>query len=421
MSFSMIRGMKRSLLSSFANPQAVLFLAVVAVFGVSAGLFAGVLNNYLYEILRISKAGRGIVEFPRELPGLLLAGLAALMSRFCEMRMVRSALLVSAAGLAGIAVLGQSLVPAIVMMVLWSTGEHLMMPLRQSVAVHMAKKGREGSTLGLVTMMQNLGQLAGYYMIPLLFLINSGDAHAGGFSNYRFVFLAALAVLAAGFILSLRLPVDPHHLERERLVFRKKYNLYYILETFFGARKQVFLTFAPYVLILVFGASAGMLALLYGISATLAVAVSPVAGRIIDTMGFRIMLVADAFIMILLCLVYGFSHALFPRPAALFLVQSVFVLDSVLFVTSIARASYVKTISASRNEMTAALSTGVSINHLVSIVIAVCGGLLWESLGVEVLFSVAAAMSLASFVFCLWLPVGQPEDATVLPGPASEK
>ncbi|MBN1893374.1 MFS transporter [bacterium] len=409
----MIRGLKNRLLSPFVNPQAGLFLAVVSVFGISAGLFAGILNNYLYEILHISKAGRGIVEFPRELPGLLLAGLAALMSRFCEMRMVRAALLISIAGLAGIAVLGQSLIPAIVMMVLWSTGEHLLMPLRQSVAVHMARKGREGGALGLVTMMQNLGQLAGYYMIPMIFLLTAGDAHAGGFPNYRFIFLAGLAVLVAGFILSLRLPADPHHLEREKLVFRKKYNLYYILETFFGARKQVFLTFAPYVLILIFGASAGRLALLYGISATLAVAVSPIAGRIIDRMGFRIMLVADAFIMILLCLIYGFSHSLFPKPAALVLVQSVFVLDSVLFVTSIARASYVKTISASRNEMTAALSTGVSINHLVSIVIAVCGGLLWESLGVEALFSVAAAMSLASFIFCLWLPAGfAPEYAT---------
>ena len=69
-----------------------------------------------------------------------------------------------------------------------------------------------------------------------------------------------------------------------------------------------------------------------------------------------------------------------------------------------ARSKYVQTLSSSKEEVTTTLSAGISINHIISIVIAIAGGLLWESLGIEVLFSMAALFGLGSFVFSLFLP-----------------
>lgn len=392
------------LLSAYAHPGAANFLAVMLVFGASSGLFMGVLNNYLHEILRIDRAGRGAVEFPRELPGLLLAGMTALMARYCEIRMVRAALVFSIAGFAGIGLLGDMRLPAIAMMVVWSMGEHLMMPLRQSVAVHMAKPGREGHALGSVTSVQNLGQLAGYYLIPLVFALTKAGRGPKPFVDYRIVFFLGAAVLAAGLLLSLKLRVNDRHIAREKPVYVPKFKKYYILEIFFGARKQVFLSFAPYVLILIYGAGAETLAMLYGISATLSIVLSSVTGRLIDRYGTRVVLAADAVLLVLLCFLYGFSHRLFPKPVAFAVVEAMFVLDSVLFVVSIARASYVSSLSASRNEVTSTLSTGISINHMVSILIAVAGGMLWERLGVEVLFTVAGIFGVGSLLFSLTLP-----------------
>jgi predicted MFS family arabinose efflux permease len=392
------------LLSAYAHPGAAPFLAVMLVFGASSGLFMGVLNNYLHEILRIDRAGRGAVEFPRELPGLLLVGLTALMARFCEIRMVRAALVLSIAGFAGIGLVGDMRLPAVAMMVVWSTGEHLMMPLRQSVAVHMARHGREGHALGTVTGMQNLGQLAGYYLIPAVFALTAAGRGQKSFADYRMVFFLGAAVLAAGLLLSFRLRVNDRHMAREKLAYAPKFKKYYILEIFFGARKQVFLSFAPYVLILIYGAGAETLAVLYGISATLSILMSSVTGRIIDRFGYRVVLAADALLLVLLCVLYGFSHRMFSKPVAFLVVEAMFILDSVLFVVSIARASYVKSLSGSQNEMTSTLSTGISLNHLVSIVIALTGGLLWERLGVEVLFSLAGIFGIGSFLFSLTLP-----------------
>ena len=75
-----------------------------------------------------------------------------------------------------------------------------------------------------------------------------------------------------------------------------------------------------------------------------------------------------------------------------------------LFMVGMARAKYVQTLSSSKEEVTTTLSAGISINHLISIIIAIAGGLLWESLGIEILFSMAALFGLGSFVFSLFLP-----------------
>jgi predicted MFS family arabinose efflux permease len=95
---------------------------------------------------------------------------------------------------------------------------------------------------------------------------------------------------------------------------------------------------------------------------------------------------------------------LFPLNVAFAVVAVVFVLDAVLFVVGLARAMYVRSLSTSQEEVTSTLSLGISINHLISIVIAVAGGLLWERLGMETLFTIAALFGAASALFSFTLP-----------------
>jgi hypothetical protein len=58
-------------------------------------------------------------------------------------------------------------------------------------------------------------------------------------------------------------------------------------------------------------------------------------------------------------------------------------------------------ISKDSQEMTSTMSTGISINHLVSVAIALVGGLIWESLGVELLFILAAVMAVGNTLFAV--------------------
>jgi len=389
----------------YADEKASHFLGLMLIFGISTGLFTGVLNNYLHEILHISKVERGMIELPRELPGLLLIFIIAMLYRFSEVRILRIAVLISLAGIAGMTLYGTSRLMAIGMIVLWSTGEHMMMPVRQSLGVHMAQKGREGLALGAVRSMTNFGQLIGYYLIPLIFIVLPfHNIQKATFPYFRLIFMLMVVTLTAGLILSTRLRQKNRHIQRKRLHFSRKFTKYYILEVFFGARKQVFLTFAPYVLIVQYGAQTETLALLYGLFSTINIFAAPLVGRLIDRLGYRIVIIMDTILLIVLCLLYGFAHHLLPRTAAFFLICGVFIFDSVLFVVSIARTMYVKQISDNQNEVTSTLTTGTSINHFISILIAIAGGLLWEHMGIEVLFTIAALFGLGSFFFSLTIP-----------------
>ncbi len=409
--------MLKRLQALYDDTRATNFLVSMLIFGMVTGLYGAVLNNYLHEILDISRMERGIVELPRELPGLLLLLIVGLLYRYSETRIMLIAMLVSFSGLIGLGFLGAGRPTAILLIVVFSTGEHMMMPIRSSIGIHMARPGREGLALGGVGSFANIGQVVGQYLVPVIFLlfpVTVGDP--ARFSVYRVAFFTAAAILTVGVAAASTLRDTGRHIKRTRLHFRKKFTKYYILEVFFGARKQVFMTFAPYVLIVNYGAPTELIASLYGIWSLSNIFLSPLIGRLIDRIGYKKILIADTLILLLLCFLYGFAHRIFPRPVAYVIICGVFVIDAILFIAGMARTVYVKSISDNRDEVTATLSTGISINHLISIGIAVAGGLLWERLGMEVLFSTAALFAFGSFLFATTLP--KPVRTTEEPGPS---
>jgi len=60
---------------------------------------------------------------------------------------------------------------------------------------------------------------------------------------------------------------------------------------------------------------------------------------------------------------------------------------------------YVQDIAESQEEITATLSTGISINHVISIVIALIGGFIWKQFGIELLFSISAFLGLLNSLY----------------------
>jgi predicted MFS family arabinose efflux permease len=396
---------KERLRSLYADSQSRYFLATVLAFGVAAGLFAGVLNNYLHEILHITRVERGLVEFPRELPGLLLIFIIALLYRFSEVSIMRLALLASLAGMIGIVFVGKTRVPAIAMIVLWSTGEHMLMPVRSSIAVHMAQRGKEGLALGGVTSVGNAGMMLGHFLVPALLLaLGLAGVRLSASAEFGMLFVVAAAVVFVALMAAMGMRPHGRHVERKRMYISRRYGRYYVLETLFGARKQVFMTFAPYVLITTYGAGTELISSLLGVAPLANIFFSPVVGTLIDRFGYKRILLADSSLLFVLCILYGWTHRVLPPGAALVVISCVFVLDAMLFVVGMARTMYVKSIAESQDEVTSTLSTGLSINHLVSIVIAMAGGVFWAKMGTELLFSAAALFMVGSFLFSLTLP-----------------
>jgi MFS family permease len=157
-------------------------------------------------------------------------------------------------------------------------------------------------------------------------------------------------------------------------------------------------------LILQYGARVEQLASLMLVSALINIVFTPLIGRIIDRLGYRTVMVWDTVILFFVCLTYGFAHHLFAFGTAYAVVCVTYVLDLMISNASIASSVYVSRISENKEEMTATLSTGISLNHLISVGIALAGGLIWEFLGVELLFVVAALMAVGNTLFAMTVP-----------------
>jgi len=238
------------------------------------------------------------------------------------------------------------------------------------------------------------GTLAGYFVIVLAFSLFAKN------QPYR-VFFAVAAVLAGlSALASLKIQgKSATDQNNRRFYFHKKYSKFYMLEMFYGARKQVFLTFGPYVLILFYGASAATVSLLFALSAVACLVASPLMGRIIDKVGYKTVMVTDTIILVGVCLLYGFSHRIFPKDVAFIVCCVNYILDAVISLASMATNVYVQELSDSTEEVKATISTGVSINHIITVFIALFGGWIWQTLGIETLFMISAVLGLLNSAY----------------------
>jgi MFS family permease len=391
---SLLRGIYRS------DAHIGRFLTVLAFSGISFGLYKGIQDNYLAEIVHIDAFERGIVEFFREIPGLLVVFILAGMYRFTESRIFKIGIALMTAGLVGLLLSGTGKVIVVLFMVVFSSGEHIIMPVRTTISLDLAEKNRGGASLGISSALGQGGNIAGFIIVTLAFFIFSRVGLAKGDPlRFKIVFAVSAALMTAATLVILALKESELKIKRRRFYFAKKFSKYYMLEVFYGARKQIFVTFAPYVLILNYGADTSIISVLLAVSAVFGAVASPFIGKLIDRVGYKVIMVGDTLILILVCFLYGFSHHLFPARIAFYVVCVNYILDAIISLGSMATNVYVQDIASGQEEITATLSTGISVNHVISIFIALVGGLIWKLVGIEILFSLSAFLGLCNTLY----------------------
>ena len=376
------------------------FLLALLAYGVSYGLYRGIQDNYLAELVHITSFERGVVEFFRELPGLLVALLFAAMYRLSENRVFKIGVVIMTAGLAGFLFAGTGKFTVVCLMVVYSFGEHIVLPLRSAITLHLAKRERGGAALGVAGALDQAGRIAGFIIVTALFLFFGHSGHErNDIIAFKVIFGLSLGFMIAATAFALPMEETANKAPRRRFYFARKFYKFYGLEVFYGARKQIFLTFAPYVLILRYGADASVIALLMGASAAFCIVLNPLIGKLIDKLGYKIIMVSDTIVLVGVCFLYGFAHRLFPPRTAYAVVCANYILDAVISLASMATSVYVQDIAASQEEVAATLSTGVSVNHFISIFIALMGGWIWKVTGIEVLFSISAFMGILNSIY----------------------
>lgn len=370
-----------------------LFMSILMM-AIGYGLHKGIIDNYLAEIVGMGEMDRGITEFFRELPGFMLIFILAIFFSFSAEKMYKLGGFIMVAGMGLLTFVPPYKALVIFSIFLYSTGEHIQLGMKNTLSLEYSKPGLGGQALGYQNAIYQIGNLAGYLVVIVVFgLLAANKMYTPFFAISTFLMVLAL-------ICALRLSGKSEtDKSKSRFYFRKKFTKYYMLEVFYGARKQVFFTFGPYVLILFYGANASVISLLFAVSAISCFFLSPVVGKLVDKIGYKPVMIGDTLILVIVCFFYGFAHHLFPKNIAFIVCCVNYVLDSVISLASMASNVYVQDISDSKEEMRATISTGISVNHMITIFIALFGGWIWQQLGIETLFIVSAVLGLCNSAY----------------------
>ncbi|MBQ0049673.1 MAG: MFS transporter [Bacteroidales bacterium] len=375
-----------------------LFLSLLLC-AIGSGLHKGILDNYVAEMAHMNELDRGIMEFFREVPGLLLVLILALFYRSSAEKMYKMSMVLMAAGMVLQSVIDPVKLWVIVAIFIYSTGEHIQIGMRNTLTLEYSEPGHGGVALGYQSSMMQIGNLIGYAAVIAAF------AWVASSRLFQPVFMVAAVFMVIAMMVSFQLKGHSKTKKTNRFYFRRKFAKYYMLEMFYGARKQVFFTFGPYVLILFYGADAAVISLLFAISAVACFFLSPWVGKLIDRIGYKTVMIADTLLLVIVCFFYGFAHHIFSMDIAFIVCCVNYVLDSVISLASMASNVYVQDISENTEEMRATISTGISVNHLITIFIALLGGWVWNALGIETLFIISAVLGLCNSAYAATIKV----------------
>jgi MFS family permease len=367
---------------ALAKKDFLLFLLASAIVGISQSIDISFFNNFLNDKYSLTIVQRTFLEIPREFPGFAVVFITGLLFHLGDVRTAAIANLLGGLGILGLAYWAPQYSSMIGWLLIYSMGQHLFMPISNSIGMNLATEGHMGRRLGQINATNTAAFLLTSLVIALLFRFVKID--------YRLAF----SLSAAAFILSalLILAMKPHTGKRsgKRFVLRKEYTVFYGLNILFGARKQIFLTFGPWVLIKIFNQGVATFAVLSFFIAGLGIFFKPFIGHLIDSVGERLILAGEALFLIFICLGYAFSKVLFAglglEKITLYVICSLFVLDQMLAAVSIARATYLKKIALNSEDVSPTLSMGMTIDHVVAMFIPWLGGYVWTVLGYEYVF-----------------------------------
>ncbi len=381
------------------NKDLILFTLASAFIGISQSIDSSVFNNFLNDTFHLTVSQRTILEFPRELPGFLVVFVSGALLFLGDVRIASLANMIAAFGLLGLGHFASDFYVMMAWMTVYSLGTHLFMPMSNSIGMNLAEDGNLGKVLGRINGLNTAAFLATSLITALIFKYVK--------VNYSIAFtVGALAYIISCMLILFMKPHKPEG-KVKKLFLRKEYTLFYWLNILYGARKQIFLTFGPWVLIKVFGQGVSTFAVLGFFIAGIGIVFKPMVGSAIDRKGEKFVLAAEAVALIIICMGYAFaedmSRAFGIGDVALLIICGCFVIDQLLNATSIARATYLRKIAVTPEDVSPTLSMGLSIDHAVSMVVPWLGSLVWNAFGYQYVFVLGALIAVGNLLLTRYI------------------
>ncbi len=377
----------------------ILYIIVLALIGLSAGLVEQIFANYWKEVFDFDAQRRGYMEIPRELPGVLMVFIIAGLSFLSDMKIkIIAQILAFGAGMY-LAVANPVYYAMIIAVFVYQMGTHINMAVRNSVEISLTDGQNIGSKLGT------------FRAVSVAFtMISSGIVYIGfetGFFRWDskiilpFLIGSVLVFIATIIMIYLnKIHKMPAKEKKVQFVFKKKYKFYYTLVILYGVQKQVLLVYGPWVLVDLLGIEVSKMALLTMIGSGVGIFFLPFIGKITDKYGIKKVFYIDAYSFILIYAVYavmvtGFVLEFIPTSGwPVYTLFIVVILDKMSSQVGMARTVYLKKIIDCNDDFTPTVSLGVTLDHVVTIIAGVIGGIVWISFGPQYIFYFAILISL---------------------------
>jgi len=347
------------------------------------------------------------LEGIREIPGLILMFIAALMMQLPLSR--RAALSVFIMGLGYTLYATVGAYPAILgISLIDSFGVHMWMPLQPSLAMSLSTKATAGRIMGTLNAVGSLAAIVGMGALALVSRFSSGIP-----LKAYYVIGGCIVILASLLLFRIPTAIGATEAKPPRMLIKRRYWLYYILTFLGGADKQALNTFGLLVLVNNYGLEVWQISTLLVVSSVINMIGTPYLGRLLDRLGERTTMTANYVVLTLCCVGFATIHNVGVLIALILIIK-------LLMTMGMGLSTYVYRI-APPEELTPTLSAGISINHVTSVGMPLLSGLLLPIVGYNGIFWMTAVVLLLAIPFALMLQVSAASAVSTQVQPAAAK
>ena len=343
------------------NPIALLILMSIAM-PIAFNTWNALLNNFVIERAAFTGVEIGILQSLREVPGFIAFTTVFVLLLIREQTFAVLSLAVLGAGVAA-----TGFFPTVYGLyfttVVMSLGFHYFEAVKQSLSLQWLSKEEAPQVLGRLISIGAVTSLITYGVLWLLLEIFELDF------VWNFVIAGAICAALALFMWG----GFPHFAsdtqQHTHLVLRKRYWLYYALTFFSGARRQIFMVFAAFLMVEKFGYTAAQVTLLFLINYAFNWLFAEKIGVLIRRIGERNSLTIEYVGLIVVFTAYAFVENAY-------LAAALYVIDHMFFALYIAMSTYFQKI-ADPADMASSAGVSFTINHIAAVIVPAALGLVW--------------------------------------------
>ena len=347
------------------------------------------LNNFVIEKAQFTGVEIGILQSLREIPGLLAFTAIYVLLFIKEQRFALVSLIITSVG-----VLLTGYFPSVVGLylttILMSIGYHYYETVNQSLTLQWIDKDKTAHFMGRILSVKAAASLIAFSSIWLLI------------EQFTWSYQATYTLFGIiGILLTTLLALSFQHFpektkQTKQLILRKRYWLFYALTFFSGARRQIFVVFAGFLMVEKFNYSVADVSALFLINYVFNWLFAAKIGKFISRVGERAALTFEYVGLIIIFISYGLVENAN-------LAAALYVIDHLFFALAIAIKTYFQKI-AEPADIAATAAVSFSINHIAAVVIPALLGILWvvESSWV---FYIGAGFASCSLGLALLIPL----------------